>query len=487
MFWSLFKILVFVAIVAAIGFGASILADWDADIRIIFAGVELTIAPLTMIAAVLLLIPITWLVLAFIGLLVAIVRFAVGDETALTRFFDKSRERRGLESFAEGMIALASGEPRVALSKAYRAERNLGKPELTGILSAQAAEEAGDAEKSLAAYKKLLENEKTKFVGLRGVLKLKLAEGDTETALKLAEKAFALKPKQMEIQDSLLNLQTKAQDWAGARATLSAKMKSRTLPRNVYSRRDAILSLADAKQKIAGGDAKAGQAAVLAANRAISDFVPAAVLAANIQTEAGAKRAATRIIRKAWDSAPHPDLAAAFAAIEPNETPEQRMRRFESLVSKNPSDPEAKMVLAEVAIAAGDFSRARTAMGDLAENLPSVRSLAIMAAIERGQGAEGRVVRGWLARALSATRGPAWICDACGQHYPEWIPVCESCNGLDMISWKETNDNAHAHPSTIGVLPLIVAAPNDQSDHLGDVHQASEAEDLRLDEKIDKD
>ncbi|MDE0110828.1 MAG: tetratricopeptide repeat protein, partial [Albidovulum sp.] len=325
MVWSLVKILVFVVVVAAIGFGASALVDWDADIRIVFASVELTVAPLTMLVAILLLIPVSWLLLATIGLLAAIVRFAVGDDTALTRFFDKSRERRGLESFADGMVALASGEPRVALSKAYRAERNLGKPELTWILSAQAAEEAGDRDKSISAYKKLLEKDQTKFVGLRGILKLKLAGGDTETALKIAEKAFALKPKHEEIQNSLLHLQSKAKDWAGARATLSAKMKSRTLPRNVYSRRDAILALADAKQKIASGDAKAGSAAALAANRAISDFVPAAVLAAEIQTQAGAKRAATRIIRKAWESAPHPDLAAAFAAIEPDESPEQRI------------------------------------------------------------------------------------------------------------------------------------------------------------------
>ena len=54
-------------------------------------------------------------------------------------------------------------------------------------------------------------------------------------------------------------------------------------------------------------------------------------------------------------------------------------------------------------------------MGDLAETHPTARTLAIMAAIERGQGADDAVVKGWLARALTAPRGPQWVCDNCNK------------------------------------------------------------------------
>ena len=85
-------------------------------------------------------------------------------------------------------------------------------------------------------------------------MKQKLAEGDDETARKLAEKALQIKPRHEETQDVLLHLQTKAQDWAGARSTLTAKLKSGTLPRDVYKRRDAVLALFASKPD-AGVDA----------------------------------------------------------------------------------------------------------------------------------------------------------------------------------------------------------------------------------------
>ena len=63
-------------------------------------------------------------------------------------------------------------------------------------------------------------------MAIRGLMKQKLDEGDTTTALKLAEKAFALKPGHSGTQDILLKLQSEQADWKGARATLSAQARS---------------------------------------------------------------------------------------------------------------------------------------------------------------------------------------------------------------------------------------------------------------------
>ena len=83
----------------------------------------------------------------------------------------------------------------------------------------------GDRKKAEDTYKKLLDDSQTRFVGVRGIMKQKLADGDTDTALKLAEKAYALKPKHEETQDVLLRLQAEKSDWVGARKTLNAKLK----------------------------------------------------------------------------------------------------------------------------------------------------------------------------------------------------------------------------------------------------------------------
>jgi HemY protein len=40
-------------------------------------------------------------------------RFLNGDETAISRYFNRRAERKGFEALAEGMMALAAGEGRL--------------------------------------------------------------------------------------------------------------------------------------------------------------------------------------------------------------------------------------------------------------------------------------------------------------------------------------------------------------------------------------
>ena len=107
-------------------------------------------------------------------------------------------------------------------------------------------------------------------------------------------------------------------------------------------------------------------------------------------------------------------------------------------------------------IAAEDFPGARAALGDLAENDPTTRSLAIMAAIEKGSGADDAVVKGWLARALTAPRDPQWVCDNCHKAHGAWDPVCKNCGAFDTLSWRQTDNPSAALPSGAEMLPLIV-------------------------------
>ena len=268
-------------------------------------------------------------------------------------------------------------------------------------------------------------------------MRLKLDEGDTDTAMALAQKAFALKPDNERVLRTLFDLQSKKEDWAGARETLNATMHAKLLPRDVGTRRDAVLSLADARAALAAGDTARGNEAALQANRLAPTLIPAAALAARVQAAQGSKRKATKTLTSAWAATPQPDLAAAFAAIEPDETPEARRKRFATLIAAAPGHPESRLLEAELALAAEDFPAARKALGDLAETQPTTRSLALMAAIERGQGAPDAVVRGWLAKALGASRGPQWICGNCSHIHAAWEPVCENCGAFDTLDWKE--------------------------------------------------
>ncbi len=461
MLWSLIKIILFFALIGAASFGALELLALEGGIRIALAGQEYSLTPLQAVIALGLLVILVWIFLKLVGFLIATVHFLNGDETAISRYFDRNRERKGFQALADGMLALASGEGRLAMAKAARANKYLDRPDLTNLLTAQAAEMAGDKSKAEEAYKRLLTEDRTRFVGVRGIMKQRLAAGDTDKALALAKTAFALKPAHEETQDVLLKLQAQEADWTGARATLKAKLKHGSLPRDVHKRRDAVLALSEAKDVLCEDSGIGGQERAIEANKLSPDLIPAAVLAAKSYVEQGKPKYAARVLTKAWAARPHPDLAGAYAAIVPEETPEKRLKRFRSLTKSNPTDPETRLLLAELNIAAENFPEARRALGDLVETQADARALTIMAAVERGEGASDTVVKGWLARALSAPRGPQWVCDNCQHIHADWTPTCDNCGALDTLSWKRPPQSDSAALSSAAMLPLIVGAGED--------------------------
>ena len=459
MLWSLLKVLLFIAVVAGLTWGGTVLLESGGGIRVAAAGYEFTLGPLQAIIVLLVLMLAIWLVMKVIGFVVATLRFFNGDETAISRYFDRDRQRKGYQALSDGFLALASGEGRLALLRAQRAEKYLEKPELTTLLVAQASEAAGDTARATEAYKKLLADEATRFVGVRGLLQQKLVEGDSETALKLAEKAFALKPKHAETQDILLKLQSQSADWKGARATLGAKLKAGALPKDVYRRRDAVLALQEAKGIMDDSVSVEAREAAIEANRKSPDLIPAAVMAARSLIAKGDKKGATRVVKKAWEGMAHPDLAAVFAEIEPEETPAARLKRFKPLIAQHEGHDETKLMQAEMLIAAEDFPAARRALGDLVDRHPTQRVLAVMAAIERGEGSDDAVVRGWLAKALVAPRGPQWCCEKCQAIHAEWGPLCDNCGGFDTLSWREPQENTSQSVRGAELLPLMVKPP----------------------------
>lgn len=462
MLTSLFKIVLFLMLVVALAFAATYLMDDNntviGDLMITLAGVEYTLSAIEAVIVLSILVILIWVGLKLLSLLVATLRFINGDDTAISRYFNRSRERRGYRALSEGMMALASGDADAAMSKAVQAERYLQQPALTNLLAAQAAEMSGNMTRAEQIYKELIKDPQTRFVGVRGIMKQRLASGDTHVALKLAQKAFELKPKHEEVQDVLLQLQAQSHDWQGARKTLGVKLKQGKIPRDVHKRREAVLTLSQAAEVIDEENSIEKRETAIEANRLSPDLVPAAAMAAREYIVQTKPKLAVRVIKKAWESQPHPDLAAAFSEIEPNETPQERLKRFAQLAKLNPEHVESRLMMAELNLAAEDFPEARRALGDIVENNPDARALTIMAAIERGEGSSDEVVRGWLAKALSAPRGPQWVCDKCNTVHSEWVPVCSSCDALDTLSWREAPQNEMQTSTGIEMLPLLMGA-----------------------------
>ncbi len=123
---------------------------------IAFGGREFEITPIGFVIGLIVLVLAALVILKVLGFVAALVRFLFGDETAITRYFSRNRERRGLDALSGSMVALASGEATLAARKAAKAEKLLQRPEITRIVSARAAELNGDGAKALGIYKSML-------------------------------------------------------------------------------------------------------------------------------------------------------------------------------------------------------------------------------------------------------------------------------------------------------------------------------------------
>lgn len=457
MIWSIIKLFIFVGIIAAVTFFAGMIMDTGGSVVVQFGGYEISVTPIQAAIAIVLFVLTLFLLQWVLGICMAVFHFFNGDETAISRYFNRNREERGYKALTDGMVALAAGEGKEAIDKAAQAERYLNRPELTNLMNAQAAEVSGDTKRAVKYYKRLLDDDQTRFVGVQGLMKQKLADGETEVALKLAEKAFALRPSHDATLNALFDLQTEKSEWQGAQKTIEAKVRSGHLPKDVGRRRDAILSLESARALLEAGDISEGKEAAIAANKGSPALVPAAVLAAEMYLLDDNKRAATGALKKAWGANPHPDLAGAFAEIEPNEASTARLKRFTVLTKQNSESSETKLLQAELALADEDFPAARRAARELAETEPTTRSLSIMAAIEKGEGADEKTVRAWLNKALTASRGPKWICENCSNIHGTWQARCENCDSFDAMAWKtapasDLNSSTAMLGFTAGVL-----------------------------------
>ena len=164
---------------------------------------------------------------------------------------------------------------------------------------------------------------------------------------------------------------------------------------------------------------------------------------------------ASRVLASAWEQSPHPDLAAQFAALQPDEDPKARAKRFVNLIKGAPNHPESHMTMAELALADGDFGKAENEVKDLVAEDPTQRSVTIMAAVARGKGKPDEEVQKYLTKALTSPRDPEWICDSCGDAHRVWDVTCPTCSAFDAISWKRP-------PMTVQdldprILPLLTA------------------------------
>ena len=374
---------------------------------------------------------------------------ALSAPESVTRWRKDRRERKGLRVLSRGLVAAAAGDTQEALSYAGKARALLGAPPLALLLGAQAAQLADDEDKAAENYREMLGAPGLEFLGLRGLFMQALRRNDNGSALAYAERAFALRPRAQWVIQALFDLNAREKRWNEASRALDAAGGARVLDDKLIRRRRAVLLGAEAiglEDKGQGDEALKKGLAALALSPALAAI---AVLAARKLAAQKRTWKAAGIIEAAWAQAPHPDLAAIYGSLKPNENAGQRAKRFEALIALNKDHAESRLLAAAQALAARDFALARGALEPLLSPSPTTRVCALMAEIEHVEHGDSVKSREWLARSLKAPRDAYWFCAQCARPSAHWAALCAQCGAFDALEWKAPREPEMA------LLPLL--------------------------------
>ncbi len=440
----------------ALAVGFNLLKDTDGTLTIDFLSREYQLTFLSFFALTLALLFTILLINVVVKFLWSLIGFLKGDDTALKRFFERRSERKGQSFLISAYTASFEGDHERALLELKRSKKYLKSNSLPNILSLSSYEARGNLSKQEEIFQELVRDKTTRSMGLFGLIKMKLSEGNTSLALKLTDRLIKLKPQNLSFNKTFFNLQLTEEDWDGALTTYKKINKIKKVDKEAYSKGESILLFQKAKDLRSAGKTLDALKVSRQALKRFAGLVPNSILLSELELLKGQKKKAEAVLLSSWKAIPHPDIAKKFAEIESDESVEARIERFKKILNVKKTDTETKILNAELNILSENFPEARRAISDLIEtDKANAKVYTLMAAIEKGVGSSDAVVKGWLAKAVTAKRSKRWICSNC-ESQSEWEPICKKCGEFSSLEWREERyENLESNDQS-EILPLII-------------------------------
>lgn len=422
------RILFFILAVLALGFGFGWLADRPGSLSILWQGqlIEMSL----MVAA-----SIVLLIVAVFMLGRWLIRTVWTSPHSVRRYFRARTRDRGYQALSTGLIAAGAGNAALARKMSARARGLLRADQepLILVLDAQAAVIEGRHDEARQLFQQMTEDPETRELGLRGLYVEADRLGAHEAARQYAETAAEAAPYLPWAAKATLEHRCRAGHWDDAIRLLDQQRVAHVLNRAEADRLKAVLLTAKAEDHLEGQPSAARDNALQALKLA-KDLVPAAIVAAKAYLREDNLRRASNVLEQVWKLNPHPDIARTYLRARNGDSAVDRLKRAERLEALRTNNTESLLIVAEAALDAQEFDKARAKAEAAARIESRERVYLLLADIEEAEtGDQGRI-RHWMAQALKAGRDPAWVAD--GHVSDKWLPVSPVTGRLDAFEWK---------------------------------------------------
>ena len=421
------KLLLFFAFLLALASGFSLVADLPGHVLLQIGETELRASLITGLIALIALV----IVLMVLWTILRVVLRLPGLIGLANRMRHQSKGRAAV---TRGLVAIGTGDARLAQRYAGEARKLLPNDPLTLLLQAQSAQLSGEGKSADSAFRAMLDNGETRGLGLRGLYIEAERNGDAPAARQIAEEAALRSPDAAWASAALLRSHSITRDWKAAISLIDQRVSRRHIPREEGRRQRAFLLAAAARESLEHNPDEANTLA-LEALRVSPGLVPAADIAARRATARGDFSKATKILEAAWKENPHPDLADAYLSVRSGDSALDRLKRAKTLQKLMPGSRDSNFAVARAALDAREFRLAREALDQLVLQKASVRACLLMAELEEMEANNQGLVRSWLARASLAPRDPVWVAD--GIISETWHPVSPASGEIGAFRWIE--------------------------------------------------
>ena len=327
------------------------------------------------------------------------------------------RDDAGHRALTLGLMAVSAGEPTEARKQAARAHRLLDAPQLTGLLSAQAAHLAGDHAAARRYFTALADDRDTAFLGQIGLMRLALDAKDSSAALDAANKALAVKPQSAVAAAQLWQLHAGQQQWAAALEAIAIVIKDRkkqsgNVPELLLRQRTALFYLDGMSMLQPGTDSATDSgtdsaAAIRRFEAALRDdpaFLPAVFALADSYLALANRRKAIKLLEKSFTRVPHADIA----------------NRLQKLWDDNDGNSLAKLIRLIPQKTLALQNAAHHIVGDIAAST--------------GLDGEAKRFHDLYDASIAAF---SWQCSSCKSRYDSWYSHCPSCGHFAGLKWQQ--------------------------------------------------